>query len=153
MAATTFLDSNSDLKNTAVRDLASIVQKVGIPLKSVNGRNPRYEALSFIVRANETSKTAELIKEISQLAASATEDIKKAACNVSYRIHKEVFVLLSGEMKKIELSQNNEEYKSGARAVHNLYLGCKSQHSKKHERGEVVNFAGVPSELIFGISP
>lgn len=146
MAAITSFESNS------VKELASIVQKVGIPLKSESDRNPRYEALAFIVRANDTSRTTKLIEEISQIAASATNDFKQAACDVSHRIHMEVSCLWNQEMEKIE-SSNNEEVKCGARAVHKLYLACKSDHQKKHAQGEIVNFAGVPHDLIFGIPP
>lgn len=149
MSETTSFDCNS------IKALASIVQKVGIPLHSdsENGRNPRYEALAFIVRANDPPKTSELLQEISQLALTATNDIKQAACHISWRIHEEVSSLFCREIKKIELGQYAEEYKEGARAVHNLYLACKCQNSKKHEQGDIVNFAGVPLDILFCIHP
>lgn len=144
--------SNTNLYSeiSSIKNLTDVVQKAGIKLNSDTGQQSRFEALTFIVKARrerdgETSwkGVAHLIQEISQLT---TQSLGRAACEVSRRIDQEVAELFDYKVKK--LSQCHQECKLKLYAIHDLYRACKSQNFEKYQRGEEVNFAGVPREFI-----
>lgn len=151
MITKTSSNVHSYLETTSIKNLTDIVQKAGIPLNSEAGQQSRFEALTFIVTARRERDgeaswkgVAQLIQEISQIA---TQSVGRAACEVSWRIHQEVAELFDYKVK--QLGQNNQEYKPKLHAIHDLYKACKSQNSEKYQRGEEVNFAGVPKEFIY----
>lgn len=153
MVTTTSLDSNPylEIEIAYVKNLASVVQKSGISLNSVAGRNPRGEALAFIVNAtwerNGKDSTVAIDKLIQEIHRLATENNKTAACKVSFMLYKETTALLDFKAEQLKPSLNNEEYKV-FQAIHQLYLACKSQNPQKYAQGQVVSFAGVPNDLV-----
>ncbi|MBA3815694.1 MAG: hypothetical protein H0X29_04080 [Parachlamydiaceae bacterium] len=139
-------DSMVNKEIEALKTLITIVKKVGIPLSSTTYQNSRCEAIAFIVSSNRErfglSKLDELIQDIAKLA---TKDLAKSACEVSWKIHQEVEIQFAYKIKQLDLGSKQ---KSILHAIHALYCNCKIDNLKKHQQGDIVNFAGVPRELV-----
>lgn len=143
MTTTTTMDHGPQI--SILKDLVSIVTKADIWINTQAEHNPRSEALAFIVDANLPSRTNQLIKEIDDLI---NKDVKKATCEVSWKLHQEVDTLFNRKVNKILSSQIDEKDKVIVRTIQHLYLSCKCQNFHKYMNGEVVSFAGVPRNFV-----